>query len=139
MSVLVAYDDSDPARDAVEYAFRTHADETIHVVHVVDPADPDAVDEMVLPRVEDYRESVREQARALLAAVADLPGAEGVDFETEVLVGDPGREVVAAAREKNVDHVVVGSHGRTGATRVLLGSVAETVARRSPVPVTIVR
>jgi nucleotide-binding universal stress UspA family protein len=43
------------------------------------------------------------------------------------------------AAEHDIDHIVVGSHGRTGASRILLGSVAETVARRSPVPVTIVR
>ncbi|MDZ7731027.1 MAG: universal stress protein [Natrialbaceae archaeon] len=40
---------------------------------------------------------------------------------------------------KPVDRIVIGSHGRTGLSRVLLGSVAEEVARRAPIPVTIVR
>jgi nucleotide-binding universal stress UspA family protein len=47
--------------------------------------------------------------------------------------------IVTYADENDVDHVVLGSHGRKGLTRVLLGSVAEAVVRRSPVPVTVVR
>jgi len=43
------------------------------------------------------------------------------------------------AEDLDVDHIVMDSHGRSGASRVLLGSVAETVTRRSPVSVTIVR
>ena len=43
------------------------------------------------------------------------------------------------AEENDIDHIVVGSHGRGGVSRMLLGSVAETVARRSSVPVTIIR
>ena len=61
------------------------------------------------------------------------------DVETAIEVGRPAATIVEEARERDVDHIVVGSHGRTGASRILLGSVAETVARRSPVPVTIVR
>ncbi|MFW6265865.1 MAG: universal stress protein, partial [Halanaeroarchaeum sp.] len=41
--------------------------------------------------------------------------------------------------ETDVDHVVIGSHGRSGVGRILLGSVAERVVRRSPTPVTVVR
>jgi nucleotide-binding universal stress UspA family protein len=53
--------------------------------------------------------------------------------------GDPANEIVAYAEETDVDHIVVGSHGRSGLSRVLLGSTAEKVVRRSPVPVTVVK
>ncbi|GAB7020902.1 hypothetical protein JCM18750_37640 [Halostagnicola bangensis] len=51
-----------------------------------------------------------------------------------------GHEVTKPiADSPRVDHIVIGSHGRSGPSRVLLGSVTERVARRAPVPVTIVR
>lgn len=49
--------------------------------------------------------------------------------------GEPWREILEAARERGADFIVMGTHGRRGLTRVLLGSVAEKVVRLSPVPV----
>ena len=49
------------------------------------------------------------------------------------------REIIGFAEDNDVSHIVIGSHGRTGASRVLLGSVAQTVVRRAPTPVTVVR
>jgi len=63
----------------------------------------------------------------------------GGPIETAVVVGRPAREIVRYADDHDIDQIVMGSHGRDRASRVLLGSVAETVARRAPVPVTIVR
>jgi nucleotide-binding universal stress UspA family protein len=59
--------------------------------------------------------------------------------DTTAEVGGPANAIVECAEEESVDHIVTGSHGRSGVTRILLGSVAETVVRRSPVPVTVVR
>jgi len=56
-----------------------------------------------------------------------------------VVVGRPAREITDELESGEYDHVVMGSHGRSGVSRILLGSVAETVLRRSPVPVTVVR
>ena len=64
-----------------------------------------------------------------------LPTATEVRFEHDVLVGDPAEEIVEFAKTKDVDLIVMGSHGLTGIVRVLMGSVAEKVVRRSPVPV----
>jgi len=46
---------------------------------------------------------------------------------------------VEYAEESDVDHIVIGSHGRSGVSRILLGSVAESVVRRADMPVTVVR
>ena len=64
---------------------------------------------------------------------------EDVDFRVETAVGKPAREVVSFAEENDVSEVVVGSHGREGASRVLLGNVAEKIVRRAPVTVIVVR
>jgi nucleotide-binding universal stress UspA family protein len=54
-------------------------------------------------------------------------------------VGDPAIEIVKAAREWPADLIVVGSHGRQGVSRMLLGSVAEAVTRHAPCPVLVIR
>ncbi|WP_412781655.1 universal stress protein, partial [Aeromonas diversa] len=63
----------------------------------------------------------------------------GRAVRTVIEHGDPSRMIISYTETHDVDRIVLGSHGRSGLSRVLLGSVAETVARRSPVPVTIVR
>jgi nucleotide-binding universal stress UspA family protein len=69
----------------------------------------------------------------LVAAVADL--VPGLSVTTETLYGTPATEIVAYARRAGADIVVLGTHGRTGLSRALLGSVAEAVVRRAPCPV----
>lgn len=64
---------------------------------------------------------------------------EGVDFIPRVLYGDPARVILDTALSERADLVVVGTHGRTGFKRALLGSVAETVLRHASCPVLLVR
>jgi nucleotide-binding universal stress UspA family protein len=63
----------------------------------------------------------------------------GVAVEAELREGVAWRTIEAFARERNVDLIVVGSHGRQGLPRALLGSVAEKVVRTAPCPVLVVR
>jgi universal stress protein A len=58
-----------------------------------------------------------------------------VPCEKRVLLGDPAEIVMRVAKEEEADMIVVGSHGRTGLVRLLMGSVAETIVRRAPCPV----
>ena len=62
-----------------------------------------------------------------------------VDLESLTRVGAPAQEIVACTESESIDHVVMGSRGRSGVTRILLGSVAEGVVRHSSAPVTVVR
>lgn len=138
MTVLVAYDGSEPAREAVAYALDEHSDDEVVLLRVVELAGgaTDAGLELV-------RESLRDRREEVSASTADELDdlLDGTDVETNLttVVGEPEEEIVSYADEHDVDHIVVGSYGRGGVSRVLLGSVAETVARRSAVPVTIVR
>jgi nucleotide-binding universal stress UspA family protein len=66
---------------------------------------------------------------------AVVPADASVPCEHRLLTGDPATEIVRVAREENVDLIVMGTHGRTGLMRLLMGSVAEAVVRRSPCPV----
>lgn len=62
-----------------------------------------------------------------------------VAVEAAVTVGTPSVEIVRTARLKGADMVVMGTHGRTGLARMVMGSVAEEVVRRAPCPVLTVR
>jgi len=136
MVVLVPIDDSDPARAALELALAGAPDELL-VLHVVDP--PRALATHGHRGLDDAMDAAQDAAERILEEATALAESRRVTVETEVAFGDPARTILEYAALDEVDRVVVGSRGRTGVQRVLLGSVAETVVRRSPVPVTVAR
>ncbi len=84
----------------------------------------------------DSREA---QLTAELRAIACELEAEGYAVSTEVRFGEPADEIVEAANSLHVDLVAMATHGRTGLSRLVLGSVAEAVLRRLTLPVLLVR
>ncbi len=138
MDILVPIDDSQPAMKAVEHAVREYPDADLTLLHVIDPS-VGMYGEGGIYAYDSLIEGRREAADELLENAAEIAADHDGSVERETVVGSPGNEIVAVAESKDVDHIVVGSHGRSGASRVLLGSVAERVVRRAPVPVTIVR
>lgn len=67
------------------------------------------------------------------------PRDPAVPFEHRLTMGDPAGEVVRIAGDESCEMIVMGTHGRTGLTRLLMGSVAEQIVRRAPCPVLIYR
>ncbi|MHC3436691.1 universal stress protein [Natrialbaceae archaeon A-gly3] len=137
--VLVPVDGSSPAGAALEYACDHHADARLTLLYVIDPM-TDYSRYRAGPgygREHEY-ENEREKGEAVLeSAIEAVP--EEIEVETVLESGSPARTIVAYADDNDVDAIVMGSHGREGLARHLLGSVAELVVRRSAVPVTIVR
>jgi nucleotide-binding universal stress UspA family protein len=80
-----------------------------------------------------------EEAQAELHAFARRACKESVPVQVKVTVGKPAEEILRVAREERVDLIVMGTHGRTGVRHLLLGSVAEAIARYAPCPVCMVR
>ena len=77
-----------------------------------------------------------EAPESLRAQLARIRPAEGeVDVQHYLLEGDAAEEIVELARDSLCDLIVMGTHGRTGLGRLLMGSVAEQVMRRAPCPV----
>ncbi|MFB6121328.1 MAG: universal stress protein [Halobacteriaceae archaeon] len=138
--VLVPYDGSEQADQALDHAFEEHGDATVSVLHVIDPVEAGYTSQpTAFGQAEEWFESAKEEAGEMLDTVEARADDAGVAVETAIEVGRPSRTIVEYADEEGVDHIVMGSHGRSGVSRILLGSVAEAVVRRSPVPVTIVR
>ena len=124
--VLVPTDGSPFSIAALEHAIETFPDAAITLVHVVDPR-------YTAPDVD------RSRPERVFADALDVADRHGVTVDTEILTGRPAREIVAYSERSDADEIVLGSHGREAASRVLFGSVAEHVLRRAPVPVTVVR
>lgn len=137
--VLVAYDESPQAETALRHAVQTYPDADHLVLHVNDPREWVFGDDMGAFYSESAYEEAQASAESLLADAADIAEEAGVTVETVVETGRAGNAIVEFADANDVDHVVMGSHGRTGLSRFLLGSVAEAVVRRSPVSVTVIR
>jgi nucleotide-binding universal stress UspA family protein len=103
----------------------------IHVLPVVIPADPG----VVWTAIDD--ESRRRHARLALQERLSDPKYQGVQLQVEL--GDPGHEIADYAQRIGADLIVVSSHGRTGLTRLLIGSVAERVVRLAHCPVLVLK
>ncbi|KAB1192009.1 universal stress protein [Haloferax sp. MBLA0076] len=143
--ILVAVDGSPLSKRAFEQAL-SDAGSTVIALHVIDPSDPgysapidvDVTLEPLHGSAEWY-EKANKIADEIFEELTALADGSGVDVRTETLRGDPARSIVEHARDEDVDAIYVGGHGRTGETNLMLGSVAELVASRAPVSVTVVR
>jgi nucleotide-binding universal stress UspA family protein len=83
-------------------------------------------------------DQVRSERERMMAGLLALARQSGVDCEFLIWVGDPGESILEAARSERASLIVVGSHGRSGVGRFLIGSVSDEVIRHSLVPVLVV-
>ncbi|MDB5754038.1 MAG: sulfate transporter [Massilia sp.] len=96
--------------------------------------------EMLEETPAEYERDSRERAARYLGFILATAGEAGVICTTEQVVSDdPDRAIVAVARERGCDLIVMGSHGRRGIQAVLLGSVTQKVLVQSSVPVLVYR
>jgi universal stress protein A len=112
----------------------------LDVVHVMAPiiAMPDVA--YVSPRTYDqWTAAATEAARKKMDGLLKQARAAGVRAKSMIVTGAPADRIVRAARTRRADLIVMGTHGRSGLSRFLLGSVASRVIATSPCPVLTVR
>lgn len=136
--ILVPTDGSEGVQPAIDHAIElaSRFGATIHALFVVEAADTATVPEAQWVTIEGTLEDVGEDAVADIESRARQRNIEAV---TTVTRGTPHEEIVAYSDQRGIDLVVMGTHGRSGLDRVLLGSVTENVIRQSDVPVLVRR
>jgi nucleotide-binding universal stress UspA family protein len=141
--ILLPTDFSGCANYALAYAaaIARAAKATIVCVHVVEPIIP-AVGYTGLAEpmpMADISEQLEDSAERELPQLAQSDQLHGLDVEEVIVHGDPAAEIVRVAEERDVDLIVVSSHGRTGLGRIIFGSTAEAVVRHAACPVLVVK
>ena len=135
--VLVPMDGSEMAEHALEYALDVFPDAEITVLTVVGEPSAFWAKATALALEDDIAGAAEERAAPVRERAREIAADHDTEIETDVRVGYPSRAILDVAPE--FETVVVGSHGGSVADRLLVGNVAETIFRRSPVPVVVVR
>lgn len=142
MKILLAIDGSDPSQIAVDEVARRPwpSPSSVCILCVIQPYAPPAA-EVVLAAatIDDIQQRQSAEAERLAREAGERIAGPGLSVETSVRQGDPRTQIVNAADEWNADLIVVGSHGRTGLERLLLGSVAQAVVAHAHCSVEVIR
>ena len=134
--ILIATDGSEKNKAAVEEALRIGraCGSEVCAAYVADLSFESASADVA---IRDTWEVIQKEADTTLAAVRS--SAEGVPLKTVILEGKPAAEIVRFATENQIDLIVIGTRGKRGFERLLLGSVAEQVVRSAPCKVLVVK
>ncbi len=139
-TIVVATDGSDSVGRAIDVAIDVAArfDAAAHALYVVDASEIESSPDEVR---DDLRSALGDRGRNALDDVVEAASRrnDGLDVTTDVREGRPAKEISEHARDVDADLVVMGTRGRHGENRFLIGSVAERVVRTCPVPVLTVR
>ena len=138
--ILVPIDFSPYAEQALDYAITLgkQLQARVTLLHVIQPPLVAGADMGAWPSqayIEELEAAVTSDLDGYLARVTTA----GLQGEMVVVDGTPFQEIINTATARQVDLIVMGTHGRTGLTHVLLGSVAERVVRLAPCPVLVAR
>ena len=142
--IVVATDFSEASLTALETAYdlALQGGHTLYLVHVMEPylvtGDPTA---MLHPSVEKTYQEARDRLEALIPEQwLNEDKANPLVVKSSVLTAaSPAQAITRFAQGKNADLIIVGTHGRKGLTRMLMGSTAESLLRSSPCPVLVVK
>ena len=137
-TILCPVDFSDASRKAVQYAreFAVGMGASIHLLNVVEPR-PMAVDITLnyVPLEEDLEKAAAEDLDIILQEFR----VAGLKAECAIEFGNPADVILEKAAALDVNLLIMGSHGKKGLSRLIMGSVAETVVRKANCPVLIVK
>ncbi|GIW86903.1 MAG: universal stress protein A [Isosphaeraceae bacterium] len=142
-SILAPTDFSQHAASGLRYAcgLAERFEATLHLLHVLpEVIAPIGPEPMLVPTIpaEYYREAEQTALQALETALLPEFG-KPAQVRRTVHWGDPVLAITQYAREQSIELIVISTHGRTGLSHVLLGSVAERIVREAPCPVLTVR
>jgi nucleotide-binding universal stress UspA family protein len=136
--IMVATDGSGQARKAIEAAIELSklSGAKLYAVYVIVPAGFSPRDFGWEKALRDF---LKDEGEKAVSFVEDAGKTATVDVKPVILEGDPADRILEFAERENIDLIVMGTLGKTGLERFLLGSVAEKVVRHSKIPVMVVK
>jgi nucleotide-binding universal stress UspA family protein len=139
--ILVPIDFSNYSKGALKYAvnFAKRFNAEMYLIYVVEPViyPPDfSMGQIAIPSVNaEWDERAKDELQKL--AKTDIPN--DVKVETIIKTGKPFLEIIETASEKDIDIIIIATHGHSGVEHILFGSTAEKVVRKAPCPVLTLR
>ena len=138
-NIVIATDGSENTRRAISHGIGIAklSGATVYALYVIDT--PSTISESWTACKGTIYTIMRMDGEKAVSNVKRLGEASGVEVKKVVLDGCPSNEIIEFAENNNIDLIVMGTLGKTGLERFLMGSVAERVVRNSKVPVMVVR
>lgn len=137
--ILIATDGSEYTKNSIEYGIdlAKNTQAKLHVIYVIDTA---AFASIPMDAAwESMYELLKQEGDEATGYVAEKAEAEGLEVEKLTVEGHPAEEIIKYAEKNSISVIVMGTLGKSGLDRFLLGSVAEKVVRASKIPVLVVR
>lgn len=137
--ILIATDGSEYTKNAVDYGIdlAKNLGAKLHAVYVIDTA---AFASIPMDAAwESMYELLNQEGSQAIKYVTEKAEAEGVVIEGNLIEGHPADEIIKFSEKNSISLIVMGTLGKSGLDRFLLGSVAEKVVRNSKIPVLVVR
>jgi nucleotide-binding universal stress UspA family protein len=138
-AVLVPYDGSTLSQEALTFACERFPEAEVTALFVVDTTVTYQPEKYVGVKLSEIYEQRETEGEEILADAEALAAEHGTTLSTAIVKGRPSKEILAYVDEHGIDHVVLGSHSQDLIERFFVGSVAERVVDRIPVPVTVIR
>lgn len=138
-NIVIATDGSENSLRAISYGIEIAklSGATVHALYVIDTTSFSSIP--MDAGWEAMYDTLREEGEKAISEVKERGNVSGVEVREVLLEGHPSNEIVDFAEKNNADLIVVGTLGKSGLDRFLMGSVAEKVVRGSKVPVLVVR
>ena len=138
-NIVIATDGSENSQKAISYGIEIAklSGATVHALYVVDTSSFSSIP--MDAGWEAMYEILRKEGEKAISEVKERGEASGVEVREVIWEGHPSNEIIDFAENNNADLIVMGTLGKTGLDRFLMGSVAEKVVRGSKVPVLVVR
>ena len=137
--VLIPFDGSTMARGALKFACVKFADDELTVLFVVDTSITIEPERYVGVKIGEIYEKREAEGEELLEEAAEIAEEYGCSVATVLDHGEPSKVIVKQADEREIDHIVMGSHSQGTIERLFLGSVSERVVERAPASVSVIR
>ncbi len=137
--VLIATDGSEYTKNSIDYGIdlAKNMGAKLHVIYVIDTA---AFASIPMDAAwESMYSLLKQEGEDATKYVADKAEPEGLEVVTVTVEGHPAEEIIKYAEKNSISLIVMGTLGKSGLDRFLLGSVAEKVVRTSKIPVLVVR